>query len=111
MFLGVLVVYFLRAVLVAVRRQHQGRRRPVQRHRGACGSTTTSHLCDNLRQLFTYNDGIYLRWIGNSLLYAVAGGVGATVLAVLAGYGFAKYRFRGRDFTLRDPARLGHGAR
>ena len=50
----------------------------------------------NLRELFTYNGGIYLRWILNSALYALTGGVGATVLAVLAGYGFAKFQFAGR---------------
>ncbi|MDN3494833.1 carbohydrate ABC transporter permease [Planococcus sp. APC 4015] len=50
----------------------------------------------NLVELFSYQDGIYLRWLGNSALYAVVGGVGATVLAVAAGYGFAKYRFAGR---------------
>ena len=54
------------------------------------------HLFDNIAQLFTQNGGIYWRWFGNSFLYALSGGVGATVLAVLAGYGFAKYRFRGR---------------
>lgn len=57
------------------------------------------HLFDNIAALVTYNEGIYLRWIGNSALYAFAGGLGATVLAILAGYGFAKYRFRGRDFA------------
>jgi multiple sugar transport system permease protein len=51
---------------------------------------------DNIKQLFTYGGGIYGRWLLNSALYAVAGGVGATVLAVLAGYGFAKYQFAGR---------------
>jgi len=56
-------------------------------------------LFDNLAQLATYNNGIYLRWLGNSFLYAIAGGVGATVLAVLAGYAFAKYRFRGRTVS------------
>ncbi len=55
------------------------------------------HLFDNIAQLFTQDGGIYWRWLGNSFLYALSGGVGATVLAVLAGYGFAKYRFRGRD--------------
>src|SRR5690606_16831176 len=50
----------------------------------------------NLVDLFTYGGGIYARWLGNSALYAIVGGVGATVLAVLAGYGFAKYRFFGR---------------
>lgn len=52
----------------------------------------------NVVQLFAFNDGIYARWLGNSALYALTGGVGATVLAVLAGYGFAKYRFWGRSF-------------
>ncbi|MFF0153869.1 carbohydrate ABC transporter permease [Micromonospora sp. NPDC005203] len=53
----------------------------------------------NLRQLFTYDGGIYLRWILNSTLYAIAGGIGATVLSVMAGYGFAKYRFAARRFS------------
>ena len=56
-------------------------------------------LFDNLRQLATYKNGIHLRWLGNSFLYTTAGGVGATVLAVLAGYAFAKYRFRGRTVS------------
>jgi len=51
---------------------------------------------ENLRQLFSYGGGIYARWLMNSALYAFVGGIGATVLAVLAGYGFAKYRFAGR---------------
>jgi len=50
----------------------------------------------NLVALFTYSGGIYGRWLLNSALYAFAGGIGATILAVLAGYGFAKYRFTGR---------------
>lgn len=53
----------------------------------------------NLKELFTYNDGIYVRWLFNSALYAFAGGVGATALAVLAGYGFAKFRFGARRFS------------
>ena len=56
-------------------------------------------LFDNIAQLATYNNGIYVRWLGNSFLYAFAGGIGATILAVLAGYAFAKYRFRGRTVT------------
>jgi multiple sugar transport system permease protein len=53
----------------------------------------------NLGQLFSYQDGIYARWLANSAMYAVVGGVGATVLAVAAGYGFAKYRFAGRRLS------------
>ncbi len=52
---------------------------------------------DNVAELSTHQGGIYWRWLGNSFLYAFSGGIGATVLAVLAGYGFAKYRFRGRS--------------
>jgi multiple sugar transport system permease protein len=50
----------------------------------------------NLQQLFTYGGGIYVQWLLNSAVYAIVGGIGATALAVLAGYGFAKYRFAGR---------------
>jgi multiple sugar transport system permease protein len=50
----------------------------------------------NLVQLFTYSGGIYARWLLNSAIYAIVGGLGATVLAVLAGYGFAKFTFIGR---------------
>ncbi|MBC7290308.1 MAG: carbohydrate ABC transporter permease, partial [Actinotalea sp.] len=52
---------------------------------------------ENVQRLTTYQGGIYWTWLGNSFLYALAAGVGATVLALLAGYGFAKYRFRGRN--------------
>jgi multiple sugar transport system permease protein len=40
-------------------------------------------------------DGTYIRWFGNTALYALLGGGGATALCALAGYGFARYRFRG----------------
>ncbi len=53
----------------------------------------------NLRQLFTFDGAIYARWLANSALYAVTGGLGATALAVLAGYGFATFRFPGRTLT------------
>ena len=39
--------------------------------------------------------GIYFQWFGNTVLYAVVGGGGATALAALAGYGFARFNFRG----------------
>ena len=40
---------------------------------------------------------MYLRWLGNSVLYAGLGGAVATILAAMAGYALAKYRFPGRD--------------
>ncbi|MBV9858319.1 MAG: carbohydrate ABC transporter permease [Streptosporangiaceae bacterium] len=40
-------------------------------------------------------DGTYARWFYNTVLYSVVSGVGATVLAALGGYGFARFEFRG----------------
>jgi multiple sugar transport system permease protein len=53
-------------------------------------------LFSNIHQTLTYRDGIFLRWFGNTLLYVVIGAGGATLLATLAGYGLAKFRFPGR---------------
>lgn len=53
-------------------------------------------LFSNIGEALTYNNGEFLRWFGNTLLYVVAGAGGATLLATLAGYGLAKYRFPGR---------------
>ena len=55
------------------------------------------NLFTNLRQLFTYNNGIYGRWLLNTLLYAGVGSVVGTFLAAMAGYALAKYVFRGRN--------------
>jgi multiple sugar transport system permease protein len=43
--------------------------------------------------------GTYIQWFGNTALYAVVGGVGATALAAFAGYGLARFRFRGSRVT------------
>jgi multiple sugar transport system permease protein len=51
----------------------------------------------NLRNLFSMDDGIYTRWYGNSLLYAVLGaGIGAMV-SIACGYAFDKYRFQHKE--------------
>jgi multiple sugar transport system permease protein len=54
-------------------------------------------LFHNFTQLFKNvdGDGVYFRWFLNTLLYAVVGGLGATILSTLAGYGFARFHFRG----------------
>ncbi|MGW4234326.1 carbohydrate ABC transporter permease [Streptomyces sp. NBC_01102] len=53
-------------------------------------------LWDNISETLTYNDGIFVRWFLNTLLYVVVGAGGATFLAVLGGYGLAKFDFRGK---------------
>jgi multiple sugar transport system permease protein len=54
-------------------------------------------LFDNLSLLFSQDGGVYLRWLRNSALYSVVSGAGATAIAALAGYAFAKLRFPGRN--------------
>ncbi|MFB6423553.1 carbohydrate ABC transporter permease [Streptomyces microflavus] len=54
-------------------------------------------LAHNLLELTSYQDGIYFRWYGNSLLYAGVGALGCSLVSVAAGYAFDKYRFRGKE--------------
>lgn len=57
----------------------------------------TFALWDNLRQVLTYDGGIFVRWFLNSLLYAGVGSVIATYFAAAGGYALAKYKFRGNN--------------
>lgn len=54
-------------------------------------------LFQNIGDLFAYDDGVYLKWLRNSVLYAGVGGAIATLLAGMCGYALGKYRFRGRE--------------
>jgi multiple sugar transport system permease protein len=53
-------------------------------------------LFSNLERLFTFQSGIFGRWLLNTAFYSVTSAVGATLLAAAAGYAFAKFRFTGR---------------
>ncbi|GAA5205359.1 carbohydrate ABC transporter permease [Streptomyces thinghirensis] len=53
-------------------------------------------LWDNITETFTYQDGVFGRWLLNTLLYVVVGAGGATLLAVLGGYALAKFDFPGK---------------
>ncbi|WP_411104019.1 carbohydrate ABC transporter permease [Streptomyces sp. cmx-4-9] len=55
------------------------------------------HLFGNLLHLFTYNEGIFGRWLLNSFVYSVLGSLASTLLSLGAGYGFDKYAFRGKE--------------
>ena len=57
------------------------------------------HFVSNLTGLFSYDGGIYWRWLVNTLLYAGLGAACATLLASAAGYALAKYEFRGRQLV------------
>ena len=60
------------------------------------GFGKTFALWDNVVTVFTYDGGIFGRWFLNTVLYVVAGAGGATLLAIMGGYGLAKFRFPGR---------------
>ncbi|GAA3578729.1 carbohydrate ABC transporter permease [Nonomuraea rosea] len=53
-------------------------------------------LFRNIAATFTYDGGIFTRWLLNTLLYVLAGAGGATLLATVAGYGLAKFDFPGK---------------
>lgn len=53
------------------------------------------NLFANIVDVFTYQDGIYARWTLNTIFYAGVSAIGASLLATMAGYAFAKYRFPG----------------
>jgi multiple sugar transport system permease protein len=54
-------------------------------------------LLDNVADTFSTDDGVYWDWLRNTLMYSLVAAVGAALLAVLAGYGFAKFDFRGKE--------------
>ncbi|TDW94799.1 multiple sugar transport system permease protein [Kribbella pratensis] len=52
-------------------------------------------LWSNIRATVTNGDWVFSRWMANTVFYSVVSAGGAAFLCALAGYGFAKYRFRG----------------
>ena len=57
---------------------------------------SSNHLADNVQEIWTYHDGVFTRWIGNSVLYSTLGAAGSTLVSLAAGYGLSKFDFRGR---------------
>ncbi|MFC4140080.1 MULTISPECIES: carbohydrate ABC transporter permease [unclassified Microbacterium] len=51
---------------------------------------------ENLGRLISTDDGIFLRWLFNSILYAGVGAVVGGLISVMAGYAFDKFQFRGK---------------
>ncbi|MDH6237643.1 carbohydrate ABC transporter permease [Cryobacterium sp. CG_9.6] len=56
------------------------------------------NLFENIGDLVVYRDGVFLKWMLNSAVYAGAGALLATLFAAMCGYALAKYRFPGREF-------------
>lgn len=54
-------------------------------------------MLDNLQRAINYDQGLYLRWLGNSVLYAGTAAVLGVLVSVAAGYALAKFVFPGRN--------------
>jgi multiple sugar transport system permease protein len=57
-------------------------------------------LWDNLTHVLNYNNAIFLTWTKNSLLYTIPSVAITIISSASAGFGLAKYRFRGRTLLL-----------
>jgi multiple sugar transport system permease protein len=51
----------------------------------------------NVKDTFAQDNGIYWDWLRNTLGYSVISALGAALLAAAAGYGFAKFEFKGKN--------------
>jgi multiple sugar transport system permease protein len=52
----------------------------------------------NFKGLTSYQGGVFWTWMENTALYAGGGAILSALVSAFAGYGFAKYRFRGKGF-------------
>ena len=55
------------------------------------------NLFTNIKAVFTFNGGVYGRWLLNTTLYAVVSAGGASIFAAMGGYALAKLQFAGRN--------------
>jgi multiple sugar transport system permease protein len=55
------------------------------------------HLGQNIGDTLSKDGGVFWKWIRNTIIYSVASAGGAAFLAAMAGYGFAKFTFRGKN--------------
>jgi multiple sugar transport system permease protein len=55
------------------------------------------NLIDNIKDTFKQDNGVFWDWLRNTFMYSIVSAVGAALLAAGAGYGFAKFAFRGKN--------------
>jgi multiple sugar transport system permease protein len=54
-------------------------------------------LVANVRDVFSFEGGIFSTWLANSALYSFVGATVGTLLSAMAGYALSKFSFRGRE--------------
>lgn len=57
-------------------------------------------LADNYAKLMGWTQGLFWRWVLNSLFYSTTAGVIGTLISVAAGYAMAKFVFPGRNVSM-----------
>lgn len=57
-------------------------------------------LGENIQNVLSAENGIFLRWMGMSFLYAGVGALVGGMISVMAGYAFDKYDFKGKKYWL-----------
>lgn len=58
-----------------------------------------NNIAENYQALLAWTQGLYWRWVVNSVLYSTLAGIIGTLLSVSAGYALAKFRFPGRNLV------------
>ncbi|THJ67139.1 carbohydrate ABC transporter permease [Arthrobacter echini] len=58
------------------------------------------NLGTNYESLMSWTQGLFWRWVGNSLFYSLTAGVVGTLISTMAGYAVAKFVFPGRRTML-----------
>ncbi|MFJ9173755.1 carbohydrate ABC transporter permease [Streptomyces sp. NPDC102360] len=62
-------------------------------------SLTHFQYWTNITDLFTYDGGIFLRWVANTLLYAGVGALASVLMSAAAGFALSKYSFPGKRWV------------
>jgi len=58
------------------------------------------NLDANYDSLMSWTQGMFWRWVGNSIVYSTAAGVIGTLFAIMAGYAIAKFAFPGKRIAV-----------
>lgn len=59
-----------------------------------------NNIASNYNALMASTDGLFWRWVGNSVFYSVSAGVIGTLFAVMAGYAIARFAFPGKKVVV-----------
>lgn len=57
-------------------------------------------VADNYATLQGWTQGMFWRWVANSIVYSVTAGIAGTLLSVAAGYALAKFDFPGKNAVM-----------